>query len=96
MRGVAIHHLRQVAVADMPTVLYDGPYALVFFSSDGREPLYIHVKRDRHIAKFWLDPINLAKNRGFTAQELRQIERVVEKHRERLMEAWYDYFGAGG
>ena len=41
----------------MPTVLRDGPYSFVFFSSDRGEPVHIHVKRKRRVVKFWLDPI---------------------------------------
>ena len=78
----------------MPTILQDGPYTFVFFSSDRGEPWHVHVKRDQQIAKFWLDPVSLAKNRGFTAHEVRQIERLVVKHRVTLMEAWDEYFGA--
>ena len=54
----------------MPTVLTVGPYRFVFFSSDGGEPLHIHVKRDRQIAKFWLEPVDLAKNVGFADHEV--------------------------
>lgn len=78
----------------MPTILQDGPYTFVFFSSDRDEPLHVHVKRDQQIVKFWLNPVALAKNRGFPAHELRQIERLVLKHRATLMEAWDEYFGA--
>ena len=78
----------------MPTVLQDGPYSFVFFSSDHGEPVHIHVKRDRQLVKFWLNPVSLAKNRGFADYELNQIARLVEKHRETLVEAWNDYFGA--
>jgi hypothetical protein len=78
----------------VPTVLQYGPYTFVFFSSDRNEPLHIHVKRDRLIAKFWLDPVALAKNRGFSDQELNRIERLVELYRETLVEAWYGYFSA--
>lgn len=38
----------------MPTILQDGPYTFVFFSSDRGEPLHVHVKRDGAIAKYWL------------------------------------------
>ncbi len=79
----------------MPTMLWDGPYAFVFFSSDRDEPPHIHVKRDRQIAKFWLTPVSPATNRSFSAHELRQIERLVEKHRLALTEAWREYFGPG-
>jgi hypothetical protein len=43
----------------MPTVLRVGPYVFVFFSSDRAEPVHIHVKRDRRVAKFWLESIEL-------------------------------------
>lgn len=76
----------------MPTVLQDGPYTFVFFSSDQGEPPHIHVKRERLIAKFWLSPISLAKSRGFQEHELRDIARLVVKHEERLLEAWHEYF----
>ena len=78
----------------MPTVLQDGPYSFVFFSSDRGEPPHIHVKRDRQITKFWLNPIVLVNNKGFKEHELNQIARLVVKHQEILMEAWHDYFGS--
>jgi len=78
----------------MPTVLTVGPYRFVFFSSDRGEPAHIHVKRDRDIAKFWLEPIELAKNLGFADHEVNRIERLITEHREFLIEAWHEYFGA--
>ena len=78
----------------MPTVLRVGPYSFVFFSSDRGEPPHIHVKRDRDIAKFWLDPVALAKNRGFHGHELNRVAALVEQHRTTLLEAWHAYFGA--
>lgn len=78
----------------MPTVLQDGPYSFVFFSSDGGEPPHIHVERDRQIAKFWLAPVSLTKNRGFSEDELRRIVRLVVKHQATFLEAWHEYFGA--
>jgi hypothetical protein len=78
----------------MPTVLQDGPYSFVFFSSDQGEPRHIHIKRDRRIAKFWLNPISLAKNRGFKQHEINEMARLVAEHQERLVEAWHDHFGA--
>ena len=78
----------------LPTVLVDGPYAFLFFSSDGSEPPHIHVRRDRSLVKFWLGPVSLSKNRGFGEHELRQIAQLVVKHEKTLLEAWHDYFGA--
>ena len=76
----------------MPTVLHDGPYSFVFFSSDRGEPPHIHVKRDRQLAKYWLDPIELAKNRGFSEPELNDIEVLVAKHQPELWKAWNEHF----
>ena len=78
----------------VPTILEDGPYSFIFFSSDRGEPPHIHVKRERRIAKFWLDPVVPAKNRGFPAHELNHIARLVAAHEAVLLEAWHDYFSS--
>ena len=77
----------------MPTVLRDGPYSFIFFSSDRGEPLHIHVQRERYVAKFWLEPVALVINRGIRAHEFRRITRLVIQHQATLLEAWHDYFG---
>ncbi len=77
----------------MPTVLRPGPYRIYFYSHDGREPAHVHVDRERSSAKFWLEPVGLARNIGFTPVELRRIERLVTEHRLQLLEAWHGYFG---
>ena len=61
----------------MPTVLRVGPYRFFFFSSDGDEPIHIHVQRDKAIAKFWMEPLRLDYDTGFRASELRRIERII-------------------
>ncbi len=76
----------------MPTVLIVGAYSFIFFSSDRSEPAHIHVKRDRQLAKFWLNPIELEKNRGFEEHELNQIGRLVAEYQTELLDAWHDYF----
>jgi hypothetical protein len=77
----------------MPTVLRDGPYGFIFFSSDRGEPPHIHVQREQYVAKFWLEPVVLVTNRGFRAYEIRRITRLVVQHQATLLEAWHDYFG---
>ena len=56
--------------------------------------LYIHVDRERYSAKFWLRPVQLARNVGFAAHELRSLERLVLEHQVELLEAWHGDFGA--
>jgi hypothetical protein len=76
----------------MPTVLRSGPYRIYFVSHDLAEPSHVHVDRDDLSAKFWLAPVMLARNLGFTAVELRRIHRLLAEHEPRLLEAWNEYF----
>jgi len=77
----------------MPTVLRVGRFRFFFFSNEGREPAHIHVKAGGDEAKFWLDPVQLAANYGFSGHELKQIQREVERHRDEFVEVWNGYFG---
>jgi hypothetical protein len=43
--------------------------------------------------KFWLDPLNLARNHGFSARELNVIRRIIETHRDIILEAWHEHCG---
>ena len=61
----------------MPTVLRIGPYRFHFYSRENNEPPHIHVARDDQEAKFWLRPVYVARNYGFSAEELRTVEKHV-------------------
>lgn len=78
----------------MPTVLRIGRYRFHFFSNEGREPPHIHVKAGSDEAKFWLTPVRLAANYGFNGRQLTQIKRIVEEHRDELLEVWNEHLGA--
>jgi hypothetical protein len=78
----------------MPTVLHDGPYRFYFYASDRDEPVHIHVERDDDIAKFWLEPVRLHSSKGFGRTELARVQRLIERHREQLVRAWNEFFGA--
>jgi hypothetical protein len=80
----------------MPTVLRSGPYRFYFYSHEPNEPPHVHVDRDDLSAKFWLQPVALARNFGFSPKELRRIERLVRVNQATLLEAWNGYFGAIG
>ncbi len=80
----------------MPTVLRSGPYRFYFWSHELNEPPHIHVDREKFSAKFWLGPVSLARNVGFRAHELRDIQALVVQHLAEFLEAWHGHFGAGG
>jgi hypothetical protein len=78
----------------MPTILRSGPYRVYFYSHDLlNEPPHVHVDREGLSAKFWLDPLALARNLGFNARELGRIEQLLREHLLELLEAWHDNFG---
>ncbi|MBI4203454.1 MAG: DUF4160 domain-containing protein [Betaproteobacteria bacterium] len=56
------------------------------------EPPHVHVDREDMSAKFWLDPVSLARNLGFAAHELRRLEKLVAEHRDEFLEAWNGFF----
>ena len=61
----------------MPVALRIGGYRFYFYSYDCIEPRHMHVDRGDMSAKFWLDPIALAENHGYSRKELRDIERIM-------------------
>jgi hypothetical protein len=80
----------------MPVVFREGVFRFFFYSNEGdpREPIHVHVMRDRDEAKFWLYPVpSVAYNRGFNARVLASLLRMVESRRDAIEEAWHDHFG---
>jgi len=77
----------------VPTVLRSGPYRVYFFSHEPDEPPHVHVDRDDQSAKFWLRPIRLALNLGFSPVELRRIQQLLRENETILMEKWNAHFG---
>ena len=48
--------------------LSDSRLQVFFYSLEEREPIHIHVEHAGRYAKFWLDPVTLASNRGFRSR----------------------------
>lgn len=76
----------------MPTILRVGPYRLYFYSHEPNEPPHVHIDRDKLSTKFWLEPVSLASNLGFSAKELRKLQSLIQENQQTLLEAWYGYF----
>jgi hypothetical protein len=45
------------------------------------------------VCKFWLEPVVLAQNYGFSARELNQIRSVIQSNLEKIQEAWHEHCG---
>jgi hypothetical protein len=76
----------------MPTVLRVGPYRFFFYAGDGGEPPHVRAERDDGEAKFWLEAVRLERSRGFSRKEIGRLHRLVEQHREQLLEGWHAFF----
>ena len=76
----------------MPTVKIIGPYRFFFYSGDRDEPPHIHVERDNHIAKYWLQPVRLQNSGRFKRKELNRILKLIEENQTEFLEGWDEYF----
>ncbi len=76
----------------MPTVLKLKGYRFFFFSNEGTEPLHIHVEKAENYAKFWLDPLYVSVNHGFTSKELTEISNIIEANDNLLRNKWDEHF----
>jgi hypothetical protein len=79
----------------MPVVFRSGGFRFFFYSNEGRprEAPHIHVEQGDNEAKLWLRPtVSLAYNDGFNARTLRELLSLVETNRERIEQAWNDFF----
>ena len=67
---------------------------MYFHSHEPNEPTHVHVERDDQSAKFWLRPIALARNLGFSPAELRGVQRMLKEDENILLEEWNARFGS--
>lgn len=76
----------------MPTVLSVGSYRFFFYSNEGDGPPHVHIEHGDSEAKFWLEPVVLARNYGFAAHRLTRVQSLVEQHETEILKAWNDHF----
>jgi hypothetical protein len=77
----------------VPTVLRLRGYRFFFFSHEGTEPAHIHVESGDCYAKFWLQPVELARSVGYNSPELTRLRRLVAAHEGLFLEKWHEHFG---
>jgi hypothetical protein len=70
-----------------------GPYRVFFTSFDCNESAHVHVERENSTCKFWLEPIELARNHGFSARDLNAIRRLIVTHHAAILEVWHEHCG---
>jgi hypothetical protein len=79
----------------MPKIFEYRGYRFFFFSNEG-EPLerrHVHVRKGANIAKFWIEPeVACEAAWGMSANELNNLEKIVEEHKELIRRKWDEYF----
>ena len=78
----------------MPTVERWRGHRFYFYSHEPNEPPHVHVDARGCTAKFWLRPVTLARNIGFTAKELAELLGHVRQRQTGFEDAWHGHFGA--
>ncbi len=56
--------------------------------------MHVHVQQEKMTCKFWINPLALAKNYGFSAKELNTIRAIIIKNKNRISERWYEHCGS--
>ncbi len=46
--------------------------------------MHVHVQRERMICKFWMQPVVLARNQGFTPKELNAIRKIILNNSQKV------------
>jgi hypothetical protein len=72
----------------MPVVLRVDGYRFWFYEADLDEPLHVHVGKEGKEAKYWLNPIRMARAGRFKPVDLREIERIINDNLDFLRSAW--------
>ena len=76
-----------------PTVFREGGYRFYFFSREEAR-MHVHIICGDGEAKYWLEPtLELARNHRLSGPQLRDIETLIEAHRDELTSAWRKHFG---
>jgi len=76
-----------------PTVFIEKGYRFFFFSRE-EVRMHVHVFSGDGEAKFWLEPdLQVAKSHGFSHQQVKEIESLIEEHHDELVGAWRKHFG---
>ncbi len=76
-----------------PTIYRERGFRFFFFSREESRP-HVHVSCADGEAKYWLEPaVELVRNYGLSASQLRQSEDIVAEHLDEFRTAWTEHFG---
>ena len=75
-----------------PSIFREKGYRFYFLSNE-EDRIHIHVTCENGEAKFWLEPIvSLAVDHRLNPRKLREIQRIVEEHKDEINKVWQKHF----
>jgi hypothetical protein len=75
-----------------PTVFRIKGYRFYFLSNE-ESRMHVHVECEAGEAKFWIEPIiALATYVGLNHKKLNEIQKVVEKRKNEIIQSWKAHF----
>jgi hypothetical protein len=75
-----------------PTIFREKGYRFYFLSNEENR-IHVHVTSEDGEAKFWLEPlVSLAVYFGFSPRKLNDIQKIIEEHKDEIIEAWRRHF----
>lgn len=72
----------------MPKIFEDSGFIFRFYTADLDEPIHVHVEKDTHAAKFWVNPISCAVSGGLGRREINRIERIIATRQQEIIAKW--------
>jgi len=76
-----------------PSVFREKGYRFYFLSNE-EDRIHIHVTCEGGEAKFWLEPIiSLATYYKLKSKKLKEIQGIIEEHKDEIIQAWEKHFG---
>ena len=73
----------------LPQVYRERSFSFRMYFNEGNEAPHVHVVHAGNMAKFWLSPVALCTNRGFSPAELRWIQATLAARSAFFMEQWH-------
>jgi hypothetical protein len=78
-----------------PTILRIKGYRFYFLSNE-ESRMHDHITCEEGEAKFWIEPIvSLAMYYNLNSRRLKELQKLVEEHKNEIIKKWKKYFGIG-
>ena len=76
----------------MPTIFEENGFRFFFYSNENNEPVHIHIQKADSYSKFWLKPIRLEYNHGFSDRQIKEIKVLLFNKQNLIEEKWNEFF----